>query len=59
MPRFFFSTPGARVRAAAGALALAAASPAVLAQGVAYVSSEKDSALTVIDLATLSFSLET
>ncbi|MDR6855103.1 PQQ-dependent catabolism-associated beta-propeller protein [Variovorax guangxiensis] len=53
MPRFFLPMPGARVRAVAGALALAAASPAVLAQGAAYVSSEKDSALTVIDLGTL------
>jgi PQQ-dependent catabolism-associated beta-propeller protein len=42
-----------RAAAAAGALALAAASQAVLAQGAAYVSSEKDNALTVIDLATL------
>jgi PQQ-dependent catabolism-associated beta-propeller protein len=36
-----------------GALALVAASQLALAQGVAYVSSEKDSALTVIDLGAL------
>jgi PQQ-dependent catabolism-associated beta-propeller protein len=35
------------------ALALACAGPFALAQGTAYVSSEKDDALTVIDLATL------
>jgi PQQ-dependent catabolism-associated beta-propeller protein len=53
MQRHLLSNPCARLRAAAGALALAAASQGVLAQGVAYVSSEKDNALTVIDLATL------
>ncbi|MBT2299619.1 PQQ-dependent catabolism-associated beta-propeller protein [Variovorax paradoxus] len=53
MPRPSLPILRTRLRAAAGALALAVASPSVLAQGAAYVSSEKDSALTVIDLATL------
>src|SRR5215207_10745709 len=49
MPELSFSS---LVRAA-GALALAAASQIVPAQGTAYVSSEKDNALTLIDLGTL------
>ena len=53
MQRHLLSIPGALLRTAAGALVLAAASQGVLAQGAAYVSSEKDNALTVIDLATL------
>lgn len=58
MPQpFFLSHPGAFVRAACShralALVLAAASGAALAQGTAYVSSEKDNALTMIDLGTL------
>lgn len=53
MPRTSLSILRTRLGAAASALALAVASQAVLAQGTAYVSSEKDSALTVIDLATL------
>jgi len=53
MPRPSLPILRTLLRAAAGALALAVASPSVLAQGTAYVSSEKDSALTVIDLATL------
>ncbi|VTU35702.1 PQQ-dependent catabolism-associated beta-propeller protein [Variovorax sp. PBS-H4] len=47
------SASGGLLRVAIGTAVLAAASQAAWAQGVAYVSSEKDSALTVIDLATL------
>jgi len=53
----FPSFPGTLIRAACSpgalALVLAAACGAAAAQGTAYVSSEKDSALTVIDLKTL------
>jgi PQQ-dependent catabolism-associated beta-propeller protein len=42
-----------RMRAGAGALLLALAGAAVQAQGTAYVTSEKDNALTLIDLTTL------
>ncbi len=54
MPHMFRpSTRGHLGRAAASALVLAMASAAVLAQGTAYVTSEKDNALTLIDLASL------
>lgn len=54
MPQMFRPSTGGRLaRAAASALVLAMASAAVLAQGTAYVTSEKDNALTLIDLASL------
>ena len=52
VPHHFFPFFRLTVRACA-ALSLAAAGAAALAQGTAYVSSEKDAALTMIDLGTL------
>jgi PQQ-dependent catabolism-associated beta-propeller protein len=51
--RFARPIPAVRTLGCALVLLLAAASSAAMAQGTAYVSSEKDNALTLIDLATL------